>query len=71
MVFRRRFDMQLAEIMPDLGIVRSAAIELRSSERFRGVLQVVLALGNALNGGTFRGNAGGFQLDGLLKVSSV
>lgn len=30
--------------------------------------QVVLAIGNALNGSTFRGGARGFQLDALLKV---
>lgn len=69
MVFRRRFDMLLGEIMPDLGIVRSAALELKGSERLREVLAVVLTLGNALNGGTFRGNAAGFQLEALTKVS--
>lgn len=31
--------------------------------------KVVLAVGNALNGSTFRGNARGFQLEALLKVS--
>ena len=30
---------------------------------------MVLTLGNALNGGTFRGNAPGFHLDALVKVS--
>jgi hypothetical protein len=30
--------------------------------------QTVLAVGNALNGSTFRGGARGFQLDALLKV---
>jgi hypothetical protein len=69
MVFRRRFDMLLGEIMPDLGIIRSAALELKESERLRDVLGVVLSIGNALNGGTFRGNAAGFQLDALTKVS--
>jgi len=30
--------------------------------------QIVLQLGNILNGSSFRGNAKGFQLDSLLKV---
>jgi len=30
--------------------------------------QVTLALGNFVNGGSFRANAYGFKLDGLLKV---
>ena len=68
MVFRRRFDLLLGEVMPDLGIVRSATLELRESERLKEVLGAVLTLGNALNGGTFRGNAAGFQLDALAKV---
>jgi diaphanous 1 len=29
----------------------------------------VLVIGNTLNGGTFRGDASGFQLDTLIKVS--
>lgn len=32
-------------------------------------MQVVRAVGNTLNASTFRGNARGFQLDALLKVS--
>jgi len=32
------------------------------------VKKVVLAVGNALNGSTFRGNARGFQLEALVKV---
>jgi hypothetical protein len=43
MLVRRRFDLQLAELMPDLGIMRSAALELRGSERFREILQVKLS----------------------------
>lgn len=31
--------------------------------------QAVLTVGNALNGSSFRGNARGFQLEALLKVS--
>jgi len=33
--------------------------------------QVVLVLGNTLNGSTFRGGARGFQLDSLLKVCNT
>jgi hypothetical protein len=40
MVFRRRFELSLAEVMPDLGILHSAILELKSSERLRSVLQV-------------------------------
>lgn len=35
------------------------------------MIQTVLMIGNTLNGGTFRGDARGFQLDTLIKVSSI
>ena len=68
MVFRLRFEMHVAEVMPDLAILRSAAMELKGSKAFQTVLRVVLQLGNRLNDGTFRGSAKGFKLDALLKV---
>ncbi|WWC57807.1 uncharacterized protein I303_100342 [Kwoniella dejecticola CBS 10117] len=71
MVFRRRFDMLLSEIMPDLMILRSVTKQLRESQRLKDVLKVVLALGNRLNGGTFRGNASGFQLEALPKLKET
>lgn len=68
MQHRRKLDLDIEEIRPDLQTLRDASQELRSSVKFKSVLQVVLALGNALNGNTFRGGARGFQLDSLLKV---
>ena len=35
------------------------------------MLEVVLALGNYLNGGTVRGGAHGFRLETLLKLQSI
>jgi hypothetical protein len=76
--------LDIAEVRPDLNILRNAAHELRASLKFKQTLQVgldlrfdilltlqlktVLRLGNILNGSSFRGNAKGFQLDSLLKV---
>lgn len=68
MAYRRRVDLELEEIRPDLNTLRNASRELRNSAKFKQVLQVVLAIGNSLNGGTFRGGAQGFQLESLLKV---
>ncbi|WWD06090.1 hypothetical protein V865_004175 [Kwoniella europaea PYCC6329] len=71
MVLRRKFEMMLNEIMPDLMILKNVVKELRGSNRLREVLKVVLVLGNRLNGGTFRGNAAGFQLEALLKMKDT
>jgi hypothetical protein len=48
-------------------------IQSRLSGRgpFLTVCQVVLVLGNTLNGSSFRGGARGFQLDSLLKVCNI
>ncbi|WWC85530.1 uncharacterized protein L201_000394 [Kwoniella dendrophila CBS 6074] len=71
MVFMRRFEMMLSETMPDLMILKNVTKELKESERLRDVLKVVLALGNKLNGGSFRGNAAGFQLEALAKMKET
>ncbi len=70
MLFRRKFELEIEEVRPDLSALRNASIELRNSSKFKQVLQAVLTIGNALNGGSFRGGAVGFQLNDLLKVSS-
>ncbi|KZV64586.1 actin-binding FH2, partial [Peniophora sp. CONT] len=68
MIFRRRLELDVEELRPELDIVRCAGKEMRGGDRFRGVLGAVLAVGNALNGSTFRGGARGFKLDALLKL---
>lgn len=71
MLYRRKLEIEIEEIRPELNIVRNASRELRSSSRFRTILQTVLAVGNTLNGSTFRGGARGFQLDALLKLKET
>lgn len=44
MIFRRRLELEIEEIRPELNILRSASREVRSSIRFKGVLQVSLFL---------------------------
>lgn len=68
MLFRRQLDLDLAELRPELFIFRMAAQELKSSERFKSILQIIRAIGNKLNMSTSRGDAYGFKLDALLKV---
>jgi len=71
MLFRRRIEVDVAEARPEVDMVRDAAKELRESSRFKHVLQTVLIVGNALNGGSFRGGARGFQLDALSKLKET
>eukprot|EP01155_Anaeramoeba_flamelloides_P023549 Anaeramoba_flamelloidesa807776_78.p1 GENE.a807776_78~~a807776_78.p1 ORF type:complete len:701 (+),score=207.42 a807776_78:51-2153(+) len=48
-----------------------ACNELRSSKSLKTILRVILAIGNYLNGGTFRGGAHGFKLSSLTKLYNV
>ncbi|KIM29475.1 hypothetical protein M408DRAFT_8151 [Serendipita vermifera MAFF 305830] len=66
-----RLELELAEVRPDLDMVRNAAAEIKASKRLRKVLGTVLVVGNTLNGSTFRGGARGFQLDALLKMKET
>jgi len=67
-IYRRKLDLEIEEIRPELNILRNASREVRHSNKFKQVLQAILAVGNTLNGSTFRGEARGFQLEALLKV---
>ncbi|CAG8687402.1 12113_t:CDS:2, partial [Dentiscutata heterogama] len=51
--------------------LHQAYVELKSSMKFKYLLKTILAIGNYLNGSTFRGNAIGFRLDCLLKISET
>lgn len=71
MLFRRKVELEIEEIRPELNIVRNASHELKASVRFKRVLQGVLTVGNALNASTFRGGARGFKLDSLMKLKET
>lgn len=71
MLYRRKLDLDIEEIRPELAILRNACTELKGSKKFKQVLQAVLAIGNVLNGSTFRGGARGFQLEGLSKLKET
>jgi diaphanous 1 len=48
-----------------------AAEQVKSSAMLLGVLEVVMSIGNHMNGATNRGQAHGFQLDVLSKIAQV
>ncbi|KIK67748.1 hypothetical protein GYMLUDRAFT_68769 [Collybiopsis luxurians FD-317 M1] len=71
MLFQRKLELDMHELRPELDILRNACLELRNSQKFKRILNTVLAIGNTLNGSTFRGGARGFQLDALLKLKET
>lgn len=40
MLYRRKLDLDIAEIRPELNILRNATLELRTSKKFKQILQV-------------------------------
>jgi hypothetical protein len=70
-VFRRFFADEISEVVPDLDCVQNAIEAVRSCERFKRVLQIVLVIGNYLNSKTFRGNAHGFFLNSLQRLKDL
>ena len=65
------FDEQIAEIKSVIRTCSSAVAEFTSSKAFKKVLEIILGVGNYLNGGTKRGAAFGVKLDVLKTISTL
>ena len=61
----------MKQTQQDLELLEQACDQLKSSRSLVKILEMVLAVGNHLNGGSFRGAARGFKLDALLKLMDV
>lgn len=67
-LFKLQFDEQLNNIKPDVVSVTAACEELRKSETFSKLLQIILLVGNYMNSGSRNGMAFGFSISYLCKV---
>ncbi|KAM4586804.1 protein diaphanous homolog 1 [Fundulus diaphanus] len=66
--FRLQFEEQLNNIKPDVVAVTAACEELRKSEKFAQLLQIILLVGNYMNAGSRNGSAFGFSISYLCKL---
>ncbi|KAG7230324.1 hypothetical protein INR49_024428 [Caranx melampygus] len=62
-----QFEEQLNNIKPDVVSVTAACEELRQSESFSKLLQIILLVGNYMNAGSRNGKAFGFSISYLCK----
>ncbi|KAI3694848.1 hypothetical protein L1987_77829 [Smallanthus sonchifolius] len=69
--YKLQFSTQISDLCANLKIVYLSVEQIRSSVKFRRVMQTILSLGNALNQGTSRGAAVGFRLDSILKLDET
>eukprot|EP01111_Echinosteliopsis_oligospora_P017871 TRINITY_DN7913_c0_g1_i1.p1 TRINITY_DN7913_c0_g1~~TRINITY_DN7913_c0_g1_i1.p1 ORF type:complete len:1046 (-),score=339.10 TRINITY_DN7913_c0_g1_i1:117-3254(-) len=70
-IFMLQFNTQADELMPDILTIKNASISLKNSQKLAKILELVLAVGNYINGGTFRGGLTGFKLESLLAMSDM
>ncbi|GBG26605.1 Formin-H [Hondaea fermentalgiana] len=68
---RHNFESDTARIFEKIRLVREACIEISKSKQLQQLLEIVLAVGNYLNGDTPRGGAWGFKLDALGKLDTI
>jgi len=71
MITLRGFEDARSEIDKSVLTVRTACAEVMNSSKLELVLGAVLSVGNYLNAGTRKGQASGFKLDALLKLTDT
>ena len=68
MLLMREIPTNYSQISEPIKVLSQACTELNTSENFVKVLGLVLRVGNHINSGSMRGNAGGFHLSVLSKL---
>ena len=68
---RHTFDTTLDGVRAKTKMFREACVEVDKSTKLKKLLEVILKVGNYINGSTPRGAAWGFKLDTLAKFGTV
>lgn len=71
MLFRSNYDSEILHLKESLQALDLGCKELRTRGLFLKLLEAILKAGNKMNAGTSRGNAQGFNLSTLRKLSDV
>lgn len=69
MLFRSNYDPDILQLKESLQTIENGCKELRARGVFYKLLEAILKAGNCMNAGTDRGNAQGFNLNALRKLS--
>ncbi|RMX65125.1 hypothetical protein DD238_005573 [Peronospora effusa] len=69
--YKLQFENRILETQAQMDTLVAATDQVTESDKFRRVLEHILAIGNYLNGGTPRGGAYGFKLDTLMKLHTL
>ncbi|KAJ5075930.1 protein diaphanous [Anaeramoeba ignava] len=71
MFFKKQFPQLMEDIVPNINALKNATEQLKTSKNFQRFLEIILAFGNFMNGGSRQGGAYGFRLDTLLKLKDT
>ena len=72
MMFKAQLESEMDGVLvKQVDCLRDACKAVHESKELQALFQVVLSVGNALNAGTGKGNAVGFKLSALLKLSEL
>jgi len=69
--YKLNFKNKQHEIQEKMESLINACIEVRTSEKFTAVLEIILYMGNFMNCNSSKGGAWGFKLDTLTKLSEI
>jgi len=69
--YKSSFDTKSKELLQSFNIILAAIKIVKTDKRFHGILELILGLGNYLNGSTSLGQTYGFKLQSLVKIADV
>lgn len=70
-LFNLRFPPRLQALQDDVDVLAGFCHDAKTASKLKRVMEMVLAYGNYLNGGSSRGGAYGFKITTLLKLKDV
>jgi len=71
MSFKLQFSEMVQDIKPDIVAAAAACEEIKSSKKFAQILELILLVGNYMNTGSKNGQAFGFEISFLPKLTST
>lgn len=71
MSFKLHFSEMVQDIKPDIVAAAAACEEVKSSKKFAQILELILLVGNYMNSGSKNGQAFGFEISFLPKLTST
>lgn len=71
MSFKLKYDELVQDVKPDIVAGTAACEEVKNSLKFKKILELILLLGNYMNSGSKNGQAFGFEISFLTKLTST